>query len=97
MKDNDISVMYHPGKANVVADALSRLSLGSLAHVEKGKRELAREVHRLASLGVRLANADDGSMLVLDASESSLVVEVKEKQDRDPFLLKLKKRCDLGR
>ncbi|KAH0654401.1 hypothetical protein KY289_032079 [Solanum tuberosum] len=33
LKDYDISVIYHPGKANVVEDALSRLSMGSVAHV----------------------------------------------------------------
>ena len=30
-----MSVHYHPGKTNVVADALSKLSMGSVAHVEK--------------------------------------------------------------
>ncbi|KAH0754464.1 hypothetical protein KY290_024734 [Solanum tuberosum] len=54
LKDYDMSVHYHPGKANVVADALSRVSMGSLAHVNIGDREMAREVHRLARLGVRL-------------------------------------------
>ena len=34
LKDYDISVLYHPSKANVVADALSRFSMGSVAHVE---------------------------------------------------------------
>ncbi|XP_070036669.1 uncharacterized protein [Nicotiana tomentosiformis] len=37
------------GKANVVADALSRQSMGSLAHVEPKKRQLAREIHQLSS------------------------------------------------
>ncbi|XP_075081750.1 uncharacterized protein LOC142166417 [Nicotiana tabacum] len=37
------------GKANVVADALSRRSMGSLAHVEPEKRQLARDIHQLAS------------------------------------------------
>ena len=43
-----MSILYHPGKANVVADALSRLSMGSTAHVEEEKRQLAKDVHRLA-------------------------------------------------
>ena len=34
LKNYDMNVPYHPGKANVVVDALSRLSTGSVAHVE---------------------------------------------------------------
>ena len=34
---------------------------------------------------------------MVNASELSLVVEVKEKQDRDPFLLQQKAKCDLGK
>ena len=33
-----MSVNYHPGKANIVADALRRLSMGSVAHVEEKKK-----------------------------------------------------------
>ncbi|WMV50720.1 hypothetical protein MTR67_044105 [Solanum verrucosum] len=36
--DYDMNVLYHPGKANVVVDALSRLSMGSVAHVEEEKK-----------------------------------------------------------
>ncbi|XP_070017524.1 uncharacterized protein [Nicotiana sylvestris] len=39
-------------KANVVADTLSRRSMGSLAPVEAEKRQLTREIHQLACLGV---------------------------------------------
>ena len=42
-----MSVLYHPGKANIVADALSRLSMGSVSHVEEGKKELVKDVHRV--------------------------------------------------
>ena len=48
LKDYDMSVHYHPGKANVVEDALSRLSMGSVAHVVEEKKELVRDVHKLA-------------------------------------------------
>ena len=39
LKDYDMSVHYHPVKANVVADALSRLSMGSVSHVEKKRNK----------------------------------------------------------
>ena len=49
LKDYDITILYHPGKANVVADALSRKagSMGSLAHLQVSRRPLAREVQTL--------------------------------------------------
>ncbi|MDV3205111.1 MAG: hypothetical protein Q8883_02465 [Sweet potato little leaf phytoplasma] len=40
-------MLYHPSKANVVAAAFSSLSMGSVAHIENDKKELAQEVHRL--------------------------------------------------
>ena len=73
-----MNVHYHPGKANVVADALSRMSMGSTTHIEDEKKELAKEVHRLARLGVRLVDSTCGGVLVHPSSESSLVVEVKK-------------------
>ena len=33
-----MSVLYHLGKANVVADDLSRMSMGSVSHVEEEKK-----------------------------------------------------------
>ncbi|WMV41741.1 hypothetical protein MTR67_035126 [Solanum verrucosum] len=43
-------------KANMVADALNRLSMSSVAHLEDGNNELVHDVHRLASLGVCLVH-----------------------------------------
>ena len=48
LKDYDMSSLYHPGKANFVFDALSRLSMYITTHFEEDKKELAKEVHRLA-------------------------------------------------
>lgn len=85
-----MSVLNHPHKANVVTDALSRMFMGSVAHVENGKKKLVQEVYQLAQLGVHLVDSAEGSVWVQNSSESSLVFEVKEKQDRDPTLVTLK-------
>ena len=85
-----MSVHYHPGKANVVVDALSRLSMGSVAHVEDERKKLVKDVHRLARFGVRLISISDNGVTSQNGAESSLVVEVKKKQDSDPILLELK-------
>ncbi|KAH0679995.1 hypothetical protein KY290_022105 [Solanum tuberosum] len=90
LKDYDMSILYHSGKANVVADALSRLSMDSTAHVDEEKSELAKDVHRLACLRVRLKDSTEGGIVVTNGAESSLVSEVKEKKDQDPILLDLK-------
>ena len=64
LKDYDVNILYHPGKANVVADALSRLSMGNLVHLPWVQQEIVRDVHRLASLGVRLLESEDGGIVV---------------------------------
>ena len=57
LKDVDMSTLYYPGKANLVVEALSRLSMGSTAHVQEKKRDLSKDVHRLARLGVILMDS----------------------------------------
>ncbi|XP_070040080.1 uncharacterized protein [Nicotiana tomentosiformis] len=64
--------------------------MGSLAHWESCQRPLAREVHLLASLGVRFADSSEGKVIVQNRAESSLILEVKEKQYNDPMLVQLK-------
>ncbi|XP_069150485.1 uncharacterized protein [Solanum lycopersicum] len=71
-----MSVLYHPGKANMVADTLSCMSMGCVSHVEEDKKELVKDVHRLARLGVRLDDSQNGGFMVHHNSDSSLVVEI---------------------
>ena len=52
LKDYDRTILYHPGKANVVPDALSRKSIGSLVHIIPARRPLVKEIHKLESEGV---------------------------------------------
>ena len=47
IKDYDLEVHYHPGKANVVADALSRKSYANEVQVTPMSSELCAEFERL--------------------------------------------------
>ena len=58
--------------------------------LSKKRKELVKDVHRLARLGVHLMSISDSCVIVQNGEESSLVVEVKEKQDSDLILLELK-------
>ncbi|KAH0733004.1 hypothetical protein KY289_004192 [Solanum tuberosum] len=67
-----------------------RLSMGSISHVEEEKKKLVKDVLRLARLGVHLMDSTEGVLVVMNGVESSLVSEVKEKQDQDLIFLELK-------
>ncbi|XP_070032422.1 uncharacterized protein [Nicotiana tomentosiformis] len=72
----------------------ARLTMASVLTLPEGidgfVRPLAKEVHRLSSLVIRLADSSEGGVIVQNRVESSLVVEVKEKQYNDPLLVQLK-------
>ena len=90
LKDYDISILYHPSKANVVVDALSRMNVGNVSHVDEAKKDLVIDVHRLARLGVRLEEFPNGGFMVHHNSESYLVIKVKYKQHLGQPLTELK-------
>ncbi|XP_070050567.1 uncharacterized protein [Nicotiana tomentosiformis] len=54
------------------------------------QKPLAKGVLRLSSLGVRFVDSSEGGVIVQNRGESSLVVEVKEKQYNNPLLVQLK-------
>ena len=65
--------------------------MGSVAHVPKGKKDLAKAVHILAQLGFRLENSPNGGYMVDHNSELSLVVELKSKQYLDTLRMIFRK------
>ena len=63
MKDYDCDILYHPGKANVITDALSRKSSGNLAHISVKKRPLIQELHKLVDQGLMMKISRSGGLL----------------------------------
>ena len=59
-------------------NALSRLSMGSMSHIDEEKEELVKEVHQLARFSVRMTDAPSGGVSVHSSFESSFVVYVKD-------------------
>ena len=47
---------------------------------------MVREIQRLSSLGVRLANSEDSGVSIREVAESSIIDEVKIHQYKDPIL-----------
>ena len=54
LKDYDCSILYYPGKANVVSYALSRKSIGSLAHISTERTSIVKELYELIDQGLQL-------------------------------------------
>ena len=69
VEDYNISILYYTGNANIVADALSRITIGSVSHIYKSKNDLWRYLHGLATLGVRSKDPSDGGFVVCHNSE----------------------------
>ncbi|WRX23577.1 Reverse transcriptase domain - like 10 [Theobroma cacao] len=85
IKDYDLVIDYHPGKANVVADALSRKSSSSLAALQSCYFPALIE---MKSLGVQLRNGEDGSLLANFIVRPSLLNQIKDIQRSDDELRK---------
>ena len=79
-----MSVLYHPVKGNVIS------TMGSASRVEEVKKDLGKDVHKIAILGVILKNFPNGSFMVHHNSDSSLFFEVKSKQQLDQPLMESK-------
>ena len=87
IKDYECTIEYHPGKANVVANALSRRPMSSLSHL--------RVVHlprliELRSLGVELELTDSGVLLATFHVRLVLIDKIRELQIHDPQIVKLR-------
>ena len=64
LKDYDMSVLFYPVNTNMVADALNQLSMGSVSHIDEAKKYLVKDVYRVARLGARLEDSQNGGFMV---------------------------------
>ena len=94
LKDYDMEVKYHPGKVNVVPDALSRKSTGSVAYL------LTQEVRLLKELDViqiEVVLPGNQSYLAVLQISQPLVEQIKQRQKDDPELIKISKGVEEGK
>ena len=93
IKDYDCTIEYHLGKANVVADALSRKPSSSLAQL---KAEYLPMLVELRSMGVSLETAESGTLVAAFHVRPVLVDRVRDLQAQDPYLMKLRSKIEAG-
>ena len=88
IKDYEIEILYHPGKVNVVADALSRKTVQEqmLARLTI-KSELRRDVSR-AGIEVWIQRVQ-GFLSTLEIT-STLVETIKQRQLEDPDMIRVR-------
>ncbi|KAL0439630.1 UNVERIFIED_CONTAM: Transposon Ty3-I Gag-Pol polyprotein [Sesamum latifolium] len=86
LKDYDCTIDYHPGKANIVADALSRKTVDQLAGM------ICYNVEYLTALRAMNVHFSVGGDLLLATMQvkPSLKDKIKDAQDKDPYLQKMK-------
>ena len=91
IKDYDCTIEYHPRKANVVADALSRQPESSLSHMRSGYLPLLVD---LRVSGVILEVEDSGALLATFHVRPLLVDQILVGQSQDPQMIKLKEEIE---
>lgn len=88
IENYDCNILYHPSKANVVADTLIRKSIGSLAHIAEVRRPSIRELQELEVSGVCLEISKSGAFLAHIRAKSFLSDQIRESQMEDWILSK---------
>ena len=81
----------------MVADALSRKSSGSLAHISVERRPLIQELHELVDRGLMMKISRSGGPLTQFKVRSVLRNRIKATQSRDPVLVELKENVQSGK
>jgi hypothetical protein len=91
IKDYDLDIQYHPGKANVVADALSRKGQVNSITAYLMPQELCWEMEQL-NLG--MVNNTEATVMEV---ESTLEQEIRKGQESDEKIKEIKTQISLGK
>ena len=91
IKDYDMKLHYHPGKANVVADALSRKSYVNTLISGGLPKELAEDLREL-----RLEIVPRGFVAAMEV-QSTLLGKIREAQKDDKEIAEIKQKMSEGK
>ncbi|KAL2230621.1 UNVERIFIED_CONTAM: Transposon Tf2-12 polyprotein [Sesamum indicum] len=94
LKDYDCTIDFHPGKANMVADILSRKSSSTLTNLGSHNQTLLLEMR---SMNTELEFDQVAGLLASLQLKPDFVDQIKEVQTRDPFLLRMLERIRHGK
>ena len=92
LEDYDFTLHYHPGKANVVADALNRKSRGALASIASWEWRILEIV---GQFGLQYSEQTQGTFGSLVATPS-LLSRVIESQWQDAEIVSIRDRVQSG-
>ena len=92
LEDYDFTLHYHPGKANMVADALSRKSWGALASIASWEWPMLDTV---GQFGLQYNEQAQGTLGSLVATPS-LLSRVIESQGQDEEIVSIRNRVQLS-
>ena len=86
IKDYGCLINYHPGKANVVADALSRKSSDFLAALLTTQKEIIKDLERM---GIEIVMGDSQVFMASLIIQPTLIEKIKSSQVDDAQIVKI--------